>query len=415
VAHVVIPETLRCRICGGTAFHPILSLGQTPLANALLAEADLTADEPVFPLDLVLCRTCSLVQITLSVPPERLFSHYAYFSSFSDAWVAHARKISLRLVEQRGLGPESLVVEVASNDGYLLQHYQQAGIEVLGIEPADNIAQVALERGIPSLVHFFGQAFARELRDEGRTADVIHANNVLAHVPDLTGVVAGFQTLLAPGGVVVVEAPYLRDMIDHGEFDTIYHEHLCYFSLTALVRLFADQGLTIVDVERLPTHGGSLRIFAEHTRDGVIVQPSVTTLLAEERSWGVLDPARYDTFAVDAERIRHDLVTLIRDLRSQGRRVAAYGAAAKGATLLNYCGLTADDIEFVADRSTYKHGKFTPGAHVPIVPAERLLERQPDDTVLLAWNFADEILAQQAAYRERGGRFIIPVPRVEIR
>jgi len=415
MAHVVIPDTLRCRICGGTSFHPILSLGDTPLANALLHEADLTADEPVFPLDLVLCRTCSLVQITLSVPPERLFSHYAYFSSFSDAWVAHARRIALRLVEQRHLTGDSLVVEVASNDGYLLQHYQQAGIPVLGIEPADNIAQVARERGIPSVVRFFGQDFARELRDEGKAADVIHANNVLAHVPDLTGVVAGFQTLLAPGGIVVVEAPYLRDMIDHGEFDTIYHEHLCYFSLTALVRLFADHGLTIVDVERLPTHGGSLRIFAEHTRPDATVQPAVTTLLAEEQAWGVLDPTRYDAFAVDAARIRHDLVTLVRDLRAQGRRVAAYGAAAKGATLLNYCGLTSNDIDFVADRSTYKHGRFTPGAHVPILPAESLLERQPDDTVLLAWNFADEILAQQAAYRERGGRFIIPVPRVEIR
>ncbi len=410
---LVIPASLRCRICGGADFHPILSLGHTPLANALLSEGDLTLDEPAFPLDLVVCRTCTLVQITLSVPPERLFSHYVYFSSFSDAWVAHAKRIADHLVATRGLTAQSLVVEVASNDGYLLQHYQAAGVPVLGIEPAQNIAAVAEQRGIPSIVRFFGRELASELRGQGRTADVIHANNVLAHVPDLTGVVAGFATLLAPRGVVVVEAPYVRDMIDHGEFDTIYHEHLCYFSLTALVRLCADQGLTIVDVERLPTHGGSLRVCAEHA--GATVSPTVGALLHEEREWGVDRPSRYDQFAADAARIREDLVRTVRDLRATGARVAAYGAAAKGNTLLNFCGLTADDLEFVADRSTHKHGKYTPGAHLPILPAEALVDRQPDATLLLAWNFADEILAQQAAYRQRGGRFIVPVPRVEIR
>jgi SAM-dependent methyltransferase len=411
---LVIPDDLRCRICGASHFQPILSLGRTPLANALLSEGDLATPEPTFPLDLVRCTTCSLVQITLSVPPERLFSDYVYFSSFSDAWVAHARRIALRLVEDRRLGAESLVAEVASNDGYLLQHYRDSGVPVLGIEPAANIATVAESRGIPTVVQFFGRECAAALRADGRQADVIHANNVLAHVPDLTGVVAGFRTLLAPTGVVVVEAPYVRDMVDHGEFDTIYHEHLCYFSLTALVRLFADQGLTIVDVERLPTHGGSLRIFAEH-HETAHPTPSVATLLAEEHTWGINDDARYQQFATDAARIRRELVALVRDLRAQGRTVAAYGAAAKGNTLLNYCGLTHDDLAFVADRSTYKHGKFTPGAHLPIVSADALAERRPDDTVLLAWNFADEIVAQQASYRAAGGRFIIPVPRVEMR
>ncbi len=410
---VVIPSSLRCRICGGADFHPVLSLGRTPLANALLSEADLTLDEPAFPLDLVVCRTCSLVQITLSVPPERLFSHYVYFSSFSDAWVAHAKRIADRLVTDRGLTPQSLVVEVASNDGYLLQHYKASGVPVLGIEPAENIAAVAEERGIPSVVRFFGRELAEELRAQGKTADVIHANNVLAHVPDLTGVVAGFSTLLARRGVVVVEAPYVRDMIDHGEFDTIYHEHLCYFSLTALVRLFADHGLAIVDVERLSTHGGSLRVFAEHA--GAPASPSVAALLEEEREWGIDRPSRYDQFAADASRIREDLVRTVRTMRAAGARVAAYGAAAKGNTLLNFCGLTDKDLDFVADRSTYKHGKYTPGTHLPILPAEALVERQPHATVLLAWNFADEILAQQSTYRERGGQFIIPVPRVEIR
>lgn len=409
------PESLRCRACGAAHFHPVLSLGQTPLANALLSEADLANPEPVYPLDVVLCRACTLVQITLSVPPERLFSDYAYFSSFSDAWVAHAQRLAVSLIESRGLTNESLVVEVASNDGYLLQHYQRAGIPVLGIEPAENIARIAESRGINSIVQFFGPDLAQDLRASGLLAQVIHANNVLAHVPDLTGVVRGFHTLLAPGGVVVVEAPYVRDMIDHGEFDTIYHEHLCYFSLTALVGLFAAQGLTTVGVERLPTHGGSLRIFAERTEDQPVVGPSVDLLLREEAAWGIGQPERYDTFGADAARIRRDLVAFVAESRAAGRRIAAYGAAAKGATMLNYAGLTSRDIDFVVDRNTYKHGRFMPGAHVPILPVEALLDRQPDDTLLLTWNFADEILEQQAEYRRRGGRFVIAVPRLEIR
>ena len=416
--NVVIPASLRCRACGAADFAPVISLGQTPLANALLNEADLSSPEPTFPLDVVLCRACSLVQITLSVPPERLFSEYPYFSSVSDAWVAHARQIAARLIRSRGLNGDSLVVEVASNDGYLLQHYQREGIPVLGIEPARNIASIAQSRGIPSLPEFFGLDLARTMRAQGRAADIIHANNVLAHVPDLTGVVRGLHVLLAPRGVVVVEVPYVRDMIDRGEFDTIYHEHLCYFSLTALVRLFSAQGLTIVDVERLATHGGSLRVFAqraERTEDQPAVDASVDRLLAEEEAWGIDQPARYESFAADAARIRRDLIAAVSESRAAGRRVAAYGAAAKGATLLNYAGLTSREIEFVVDRSTHKHGRFTPGAHVPVLPVEALLARQPDDTILLAWNFVDEILEQQQEYRRRGGRFVVPIPRLEVR
>ncbi len=411
---VVIPAALRCRACGSAGFSPVVSLGRTPLANALLNEAELSWPEPTFPLDVVLCRACSLVQITLSLPPERLFSEYVYFSSISDAWVAHARQIAARLVNDRKLTSDSLVVEVASNDGYLLQHYQAADIPVLGIEPARNIASIAESRGVPSLVEFFGEGLARTLRGQGRAADVIHANNVLAHVPDLTGVVRGFHTLLAPKGVVVVEVPYVRDMIDRGEFDTIYHEHLCYFSLTALTRLFTTQGLTTVDVERLSTHGGSLRIFAERTEDRPAINFSVARLLAEEVAWGIDQPARYQSFAADAARIRRDLITAVAHSRAAGRRVAAYGAAAKGATLLNYAGLTSKDIEFVVDRSAHKHGKYTPGAHIPVLPVETLLDRQPEDTILLAWNLAGEVLAQQEEYRRRGGRFIVPIPRLEV-
>jgi SAM-dependent methyltransferase len=388
----------------------VLSLGQTPLANALLTKDALDRPEPTFPLDVVMCRVCTLVQITLSVPPERLYAGYAYFSSFSDAWVSHARQIAERLTVDRQLNDRSLVLEVASNDGYLLQHYQHAGIPVLGIEPADNIARIAEARGIPSIVRFFGLDMAVELRSAGKMADVIHANNVLAHVPDLRGVISGFKTLLAPGGVVVVEVPYVRDMIERGEFDTIYHEHLCYFSVTALVRLFAAQGLTITQVERLPTHGGSLRIFAERPEDHPASSGTVAQLLHEEAEWGISDPGRYDRFASLAEQIRNDLVNSIADLRSKGRSIAAYGAAAKGATLLNFAGLTTRDIDFVVDRNTHKQGRYMPGAHLPILPVEALLERQPDETILLAWNFADEILAQQAEYLRRGGHFLIPVP-----
>lgn len=412
---LVIPAELRCRACGAANFFPVLSLGRTPLANALLDEADLSTPEPTYPLDVVLCRACSLVQITLSVPPEQLFLDYAYFSSFSDEWVAHASKIASRLTASRRLSSESLVVEVASNDGYLLQHYQHAGVPVLGIEPARNIARVAESRGIPSLTEFFSLELAESLRAQGRAAHVIHANNVLAHVPDLTGVIRGFEALLAPGGVVVVEVPYVRDMIERGEFDTIYHEHLCYFSLTALARLFTAHGLSIVDVERLVTHGGSLRVFAERSEDRPEVGPEVERVLVEEAEWGVDKPVRYETFASEAARIRSDLIALVAERRAAGGRVAAYGAAAKGATLLNYAGLTSREIDFVVDRNVHKQGRFTPGAHVPILPVETLLDRQPGDTILLAWNFADEILAQQAEYRRRGGRFIVPVPRLKVR
>jgi SAM-dependent methyltransferase len=406
---------LSCRACGGRRLAPILSLGRTPLANALVEPDALGTPDATFPLDVVFCRDCSLVQLTLSVPPEHLFREYAYFSSFSDALVGHARRLVARLVPERALGAGSLVVEIASNDGYLLQHYVKAGVPVLGVEPASNIAKVARERGIETIDEFFGRGLAARLRAEGRVANVIHANNVLAHVPDLTGVVAGFRELLAPDGVVVVEVPYVRDMIEHCEFDTIYHEHLCYFSLTAITRLFAAEGLTVVDVERLPIHGGSLRVSAAPSESRPVAGPSVVALLEAELTWGVSDESTYAAFAGDVARLRADLIALIDQLRAEGRSIAAYGAAAKGATLLNYAGIGADRIDFVADRNTYKQGRYMPGARIPIVAPSALIDRAPDYTVLLTWNFADEIFAQQAEYRHRGGRFIVPVPKVEIR
>jgi SAM-dependent methyltransferase len=404
-----------CRACGGPRLAPILDLGSTPLANALPTADRLGAPEPVFPLDLVLCRDCSLLQITETVPPEQLFSDYLYFSSFSDSFLRHAEAIATRLVAERRLGPGSLVAEVASNDGYLLQFYKRAGVPVLGIEPAANIAKVAREeRGIDTLNAFFGTATAQQLRDQGRRADVVHANNVLAHVADLTGFVRGFALLLKDDGVAVLESPYIKPFLDHCEFDTIYHEHLCYYSLTALDRLFRSQGLLIRAVEHLPVHGGSIRLFAEPLRPGRSADASVTTLLAAEAAWGVTDPAAYQAFARTVATLKADLRRTLGELKAQGKRIAAYGAAAKGSTLLNAFGIGTETLDFVADRSTYKQGRFMPGVHLPIHSPERILTDQPDYLLILAWNFADEIMKQQAEYQRRGGRFIIPIPTVRI-
>lgn len=353
------------------------------------------------------------MQLTHTVPPEQLFRDYLYFSSFSDTMLTHAQEIVERVIKERGLGADSLVVEVASNDGYLLQYYQQQGVPVLGVEPAINIAKVAREqRGIRTLTEFFGAELAQHLRQDGSAADVIHANNVLAHVPMLNDFVEGFRILLKPNGVAIFEVPYVRELIERCEFDTIYHEHLCYFSLTALDGLFRRHALQIVDVERIAIHGGSLRLFVNHA--GHPAAASVERLLAEERAWGVAKYAVYAQFSDRVEALTHSLRGTIEQLRRDGKRIAAYGAAAKGSTLLNYAGLGRSDIAYVADRSTYKQGRFMPGVHVPVVPPERLLTDAPDYVLLLAWNFADEIMQQQQAFRARGGRFIIPLPSVQI-
>ena len=404
----------RCRSCEHGDLRPILSLGRTPLANALLTAEQLREPEATFPLDLVFCPACALVQITETVPPEVLFHEYAYLSSFSDTVVQNAEGIVRRLIGLEGLGSESLAVEIASNDGYLLQHYHHKGIPVLGIEPAANIARVARdERGIPTVCEFFGAELAAELVAGGRAADVVHANNVLAHVADLNGVVRGIATVLKPRGVAVIEVPYVKDLIDHCEFDTIYHEHLCYFSLTALDRLFRRHRLVIRDVERIPIHGGTLRIFASRA-EWAIPGEAVKSLLAEEAAWGVDREEFYRGFGAKVERLRASLLELLGGLKAQGRRIAAYGASAKGSTLLNFFGIGADTLEFVVDRSTVKQGRYTPGTHLPILAPERVLELRPDYLLLLTWNFADEILAQQQTFRDQGGRFIIPIPECRV-
>ena len=400
-----------CRSCGNIDVEQVLSLGRTPLANALLEHDQLTQPEETFPLDLVFCPNCTLVQITETVSPEKLFREYFYRSSFSDTMLRHAAEIAAKMIEQHGLDRNSLVVEVASNDGYLLRQYKNAGVRVLGIEPARNIARVAQdEHGIPTIPEFLTEQLARQLRIEDFNADVVHASNVVAHVAELNDFVFSLGLLLRINGVMVVEVPYVKEMIDATEFDTIYHEHLSYFSLTALDKLFRRNALMIHDVERLPIHGGTLRIYVSHDREP---GDSVSRLLEEEAGWAG-DIGFYTNFTNKVERLRSELLELLRRLKEQGKRIAVYGASAKGSTLLNYCGIGKETLDYVVDRSTVKQGLYTPGTHLEIHPPEKLLQDMPDYVLLLTWNFADEILEQQAEYTNKGGRFIIPIPSVKV-
>jgi SAM-dependent methyltransferase len=398
-----------CRSCGGGDLHEVLSLGSTPIANALVDPAHAPVVDPSLPLDIVLCATCALVQLGHALPAEAIFDEeYPYYSSFSDALCAHASAHVDQLVAQRSLGPSSLVVEVASNDGYLLRNVVAAGVGALGIDPSPGPAAAAEEIGVPTIVGFFGNDQARAIRAERGAADVVIANNVMAHVPDLDDFVGGFATLLADDGVVTVENPYVRDMVEHVEFDTIYHEHYCYFSCSSVDTLVARHGLHLNDVEYFPSlHGGTLRwhIGRQSRRT-----ERCHEMLAAERSSGMTAIDYYERFADQVHTCQDELRAMLDGLVRSGRRVAAYGAAAKGATLLNSTGIGRDQIEYVVDRNVHKQGKLMPGCRLPIRPVELLVEDRPNDVLLLAWNFADEIVTQQRAYVDAGGAFHVPVP-----
>lgn len=398
-----------CRSCGSKNHHPVIDLGLQPLANNLLRPEDLGRPEPRFPLAVFVCQDCWLMQITNTVPPVDLFSDYIYFSSFSDAMLRHARAAARQHIEGKGLGKASFVIEIASNDGYLLKNFVEAGVPCLGFEPAANIAEVARKNGVETHCEFFGKATAAALREEKGQADLILGNNVFAHAPDTNDFVAGAAELLKPDGWVVFEFPYGIEMIDKVEFDTIYHEHVYYFTLTPLIPLFARHGMDVFHVERLPIHGGSLRVYACH-RGVETIRESVGTTLAEEATRGAASTGYYDEFSKRAEKVKAGLIAFLAEQKAAGKRVAAYGASAKGSTLLNYVGDAASSLEFIADRSTYKQGRLSPGLHVPVVPAEELAARAPDYALLLVWNFAEEVMAQQQSYRDAGGKFAIPLP-----
>ena len=388
----------------------MVDLGKSPLCESFLAPEQLEAMEAFYPLHVRICTSCWLAQLPAFVPVDEIFTEYAYFSAFSDSWVEHSRRYVDAMIERLELGTDSLVVELASNDGYLLQHFLPKGVPVLGIDPAANVARAAEERGVPTLVEFFGTELATRLAGEGRRADLIVGNNVLAQVPDLNDFVGGVSVLLAPGGTASFEFPHLARLIEGLQYDTIYHEHFSYFSLTTIRTVFAAHGLEVVDVEELPSHGGSLRVFAAHASEGRAPTRAVGDVIAREEAEGLRDAARYARFAEDVMESKRALLRMLTDFKREGKQVVGYGAPGKGNTLLNYCGIRTDFLDYTVDRNTYKHGRFTPGTQIPIHAPERIAETRPDVIVILPWNLAREIAAQLAYTAEWGAALVVPIP-----
>ena len=407
--------TGNCRFCAAPLRRTFVDLGMSPLANSYLTSNQLQDMEPFYPLHVYVCEKCLLVQLEECQSPDAIFSDYAYFSSFSDSWLQHAKSYVEMATERFGLGPQSQVIEIASNDGYLLQYFVQKQIPVLGIEPAENVAQAAIEKGIPTRVAFFGQDTATQLVESGTQADVLIGNNVLAHVPQLNDFVAGIQVLLSPHGVATFEFPHLMQLMAENQFDTIYHEHFSYFSFGVVQKIFAAHGLQLFDVEELPTHGGSLRIYAAHDTDVThAVGERVGTLLATEEATGFTQLSHYLAFDTQVQRVKHQMLDFLIDAKRQGKSVVGYGAPAKGNTLLNYCGVRADLIDYTVDRSPHKQDHFLPGTRIPIYGPERIQETKPDYVLILPWNLKDEIVTQMAAIRDWGGQFIVPIPELQV-
>lgn len=404
-----------CRFCAAPLTVTFADLGMSPPSNAYLDAEDLGRMERFYPLHAWVCGKCFLVQLEQFETPEEIFSDYAYFSSYSDSWLAHAARYSEAMRERFRIGRESFVVEVASNDGYLLKNFVARGVPVLGIEPAANVAAVAEKSGVPTLVKFFGEALAAELAFAGKQADLIAGNNVLAHAPDLNDFVRGLKVLLKPHGVITMEFPHLLRLMQENQFDTIYHEHFSYFSFLVVQRVFAAHGLTLFDVDELPTHGGSLRIYARHEQNASLaVTSKVEELLSRERAAGLDRIGTYSRFAEGVKATKRSLLDFLIRAKESGKRVAAYGAPAKGNTLLNYCGVRTDFIDYTVDRSPHKQGRFLPGVHVPIYAPERIFETKPDFVLILPWNLTDEILEQMSAVRSWGGRFVVPIPETRV-
>lgn len=407
---------MKCRFCGKPLKYLFVSLGVSPLSNSYLNKEDLQKKEEFYPLTVYVCDKCFLVQLKEFEKPQKIFSEYAYFSSYSDTWLKHSQEYTRMVIDRFHLNQNSLVVELASNDGYLLQYFMERDIPVLGIEPAKNVAQVAKQKGIPTEIKFFGTHLAKELLKQGKSADLMVGNNVLAHVPDLNDFVAGLKILLKPDGVITMEFPHLMQLIDNIQFDTIYHEHFSYFSFLTVQKVFYHHGLEIFDVEEIGTHGGSLRIYGRHQENKKReITERVRCLQAREQKAGYQDIKFYLPFQEKVKSVKWNILSLLIRIKKAGKSIVGYGAPAKGNTLLNYCGIRTDFIDYAVDKNPYKQGRFLPGTHIPIEAPEKIRATKPDYVFILPWNIKEEIMEQADFIREWGGKFIIPLPNIEVR
>lgn len=404
----------KCRFCNKDLIYTFIDLGSSPLANSYLRSEDLYKPEPFYPLHVYICDNCYLAQLPVFEPPENIFCDYAYFSSYSESWLRHAMNYAETMTRRFRYNSNSLIIEIASNDGYLLQFFKEKKIPVLGIEPARNVAEAAIEKGIPTIVKFFNTSLASELKLEGKLADLLIGNNVLAHVPNLNDFIKGMKIILKPKGLITMEFPHLLRLIEENQFDTIYHEHFSYFSFITVERIFSHHGLMIFDVDEIPTHGGSLRIYACHIESKREISEKVQELKEREERIGITDMDFYHSFSEKVKSTKREILNFLIDIKESGKKIAAYGAPAKGNTLLNYCGIRTDFIDFTVDRNPHKQGCYLPGSRIPIYHPDKLKEGRPDYVVILPWNIRDEIIEQVSYIRDWGGRFVTLIPSVRV-